>query len=320
MVVIVEEEVRKESSAMITGLIRASIGPLAGDGLNEAFGLAIGLRAVGFGEEMFEAEFMTGGGEEFGAVGRAAVGKETLDLDAMSLVEVDSLMESVKNARDGFIGQEAGKGEAGMIVNGDVKAFDAGAAIAQGAIAGGADAGAREAAQFLDVEVKELAGRGTFVAHDRGFWRFESGETMKAVAAQDAGERGFGKSEDGEDLSVGAALPAQGQDVGDEPGAGSARLTSGDRGAVLKLERKTGFAGAGEPATNRSFADVIGRCDRAQGEVGRGEMSDHFGSHLWSESGISVHVVRGVWRLVWYSSTTSLPDPCRADNLLKHDT
>jgi hypothetical protein len=33
------------------------------------FGLAIGLRAVRFGEEMLDAELVTGGGEEFGAIG-----------------------------------------------------------------------------------------------------------------------------------------------------------------------------------------------------------------------------------------------------------
>ena len=201
-----------------------------------------------------------------------------------------------------------------------METFEAGARVAEGAIAGGAGARACEAAQLLDVEVEEVAGMIAFVALGRGFGRFESSETMEAVAAQDAGERGFGNSEHGEDLGVGAALSAQSQDVSDELGAGFARLSPRNRGAVLKLERKTGFAGTGEPATNRSFTDVIGRGDRAQGEVGRGQMSDHFGSHFWSESGISVHVVRGVWRLVWYSSTTSLHDRRSADNLLKHDT
>ena len=39
---------------MITRLIGASISPLAGDGLDEAFGLAIGLWAVRFGKGVFE--------------------------------------------------------------------------------------------------------------------------------------------------------------------------------------------------------------------------------------------------------------------------
>ena len=74
MEVIVMKVVGKEGSSMGTGVIRTSIGPLAGDGLDEAFGLAVGLRAIGFGEEVSEAEFMAGGSEEFGAIGGAAIG------------------------------------------------------------------------------------------------------------------------------------------------------------------------------------------------------------------------------------------------------
>ena len=50
MIVIIEEEVRKVSGAVIAGLIATGISPFASDGLNEAFGLAIGLRTVRFGK------------------------------------------------------------------------------------------------------------------------------------------------------------------------------------------------------------------------------------------------------------------------------
>ena len=63
MIVIVEKEVRKISSAVPTGLIGPGISPLASDGLDEALGLTIGLRTIGSGEEMFEAELAAGGGE-----------------------------------------------------------------------------------------------------------------------------------------------------------------------------------------------------------------------------------------------------------------
>jgi hypothetical protein len=55
--------------AVITGVVGAGVSPLAGEGLDEAFGLAVGLRAIGFGEEMFEAEIFAGAGKEIGAVG-----------------------------------------------------------------------------------------------------------------------------------------------------------------------------------------------------------------------------------------------------------
>ena len=53
--VIVMEVVREVSSAMAARVIRASIGPLAGDGLDEAFGLAVGLRSIRSGKGVFEA-------------------------------------------------------------------------------------------------------------------------------------------------------------------------------------------------------------------------------------------------------------------------
>jgi len=44
-VVVVEEE-REAGGAVVGGFIGTAVGPFAGDGLDEAFGLAIGLRAI----------------------------------------------------------------------------------------------------------------------------------------------------------------------------------------------------------------------------------------------------------------------------------
>ncbi len=59
---------RKEGSSMVPGGIGTCLSPSASDGLDEAFGLAVGLGAIGFGEEMLEAQLVAGGGEEFGAI------------------------------------------------------------------------------------------------------------------------------------------------------------------------------------------------------------------------------------------------------------
>jgi hypothetical protein len=108
MEVIVMKIGGKEGSSVVAGVIRTGIGPLAGDGLDEAFGLAVGLRAIGFGEEMFEAELVAGGGEEFGAIGGAAIGEELLDGDAVSGVEAEGLVQSVEHAL-GCFGQGGDK-------------------------------------------------------------------------------------------------------------------------------------------------------------------------------------------------------------------
>ena len=67
-IVVVEIE-WEEGSALVRGVVRTRISPLTSEGLDEAFGFAVGLRAIGFGEEMFEAQLLAGGGKEFGAVG-----------------------------------------------------------------------------------------------------------------------------------------------------------------------------------------------------------------------------------------------------------
>ena len=75
---------------------------------------------------------------------------------------------------------------------------------------------------------------GVFIAGDHRAW-IQSGEALEAVAAQNAGDGGLADGDHGEDLGVGAALTAQGDDVGFQFGFGSARLTMWDRRTVVEL-------------------------------------------------------------------------------------
>jgi hypothetical protein len=111
MEVIVMEIEREERGAVVTGVVRAGISPLASDGLDEAFGLAIGLRTIGSSEEMADAQLVAGSGEELGAISRAAIGEDALDEDAVSLVEGDGLMEGGEDAGSFFIGKKAGESQ-----------------------------------------------------------------------------------------------------------------------------------------------------------------------------------------------------------------
>jgi len=182
---------REEGGAVVTGVVRAGIGPLAGDGLDEALGLAIGLGSVGPGEAMLEAELVTSLGEELGAIGRAAVSEDALDVDAMRLVESNGLVEGGEDAGSFFIWEEGGESQAGMIIDGDVEGLDTGAGIAMGTIASGANAGLMKAAQLFNIQMKEFAWRGAFVAHDRRFRGIESGQAIEAMTLKDAGKGSF---------------------------------------------------------------------------------------------------------------------------------
>lgn len=318
--VIVVKIVGKKGSTVETGVIGSGISPFAGDGLDEALGLAVGLGSIRSGEEMFEAELPAGGRKEFGAISGTAIGEDALDRDAMSFIEADGLLESVQHAGSFFIGKQTSEGEAGMIVNGHMEGLDAGARVALSPIAGGTHPGVREAAQLLDVEVKELAGMVAFVADDGRFWRLQRREAIEMMAAQHAGESGFGDGQNHPDLGIGTTFAAQLHDPGFELRTGPARLVMRHAGAIGQAGRKPAFLGAGQPSSDSLLAHTKGRRGGAPRQVLRSKNKSHFGSHQRSECGISVHVVRGVWRWVWYSSTTSLHDRRSADNLLKHDT
>ena len=290
MEVIIMKVVGKEGGAVVAGVIGTGIGPLTRDGLDEAFGLTVGLGAIGFGEEMLEAELMAGGGEGFGAIGGAAIGEDLLDFDSVSGIEADGLLQSVEDAGSPFVWEQTSEGEAGMVVDGDVETFDAGAWVTGGAIAGGADAGAREATELLDVEVEELAGEVAFVTLGGRFGRFESGETIEMMAAQDAGESGLGDGQDHQDLSIGTALAAEGEDLSFELGAGLARLGKRSGGVIVQALREPSLLGAGEPATNGLLADTESNGGGAQGEAELGVLKSHLSAGERSQSGVSVHV------------------------------
>lgn len=225
-IVVVEVAVEK-GSAVFAGVVRASISPLAGDGLDEAFGLAVGLRTIGSGEEVVQAQLVAGLGKEFGAVSGAAIGEDLLDADAVSLVEGDGLLERSQDAGGLFIWEKAGKSEAGMVVDGDVQTFDAGTRIAMGTVPRGAHAGLMKPAQLFNIKMQEFAWRGALVTDDWGFGWFEGTEAVEAVTLEDAGKGGFGDGQDHEDLRVGTALAAEREDLSFELGRGFTWLMQG---------------------------------------------------------------------------------------------
>jgi len=76
---------------------------------------------------------------------------------------------------------------------------------------------------------------------------------------------------------------------------------------------------------NEPFADgFIGDAESGGGGAHRGATGEvvvnQFGSHERGQCGISVHSVRVGWLAVESLTTRPLPEPSRADNVLKHDT
>jgi hypothetical protein len=273
--VIVVKVVGKISSAMVAGVIGTGVSPFSCDGLDEALSLAVGLRTAGPGEGVFESQFPAGLGEESGAVGGASVGEHPINFDVVSLVESNCLPESVEHAGSFLVGKKAGKGEAGVIVDGNMQALHSGAWIAHGAVARGSDAGTLKTAQFLDVEVEKLSGSGTLVADDGRPGSFERREPVEPVAAEHAGERGFGNRRDHQDLRIGAALF---EHLGFQVRAGLLRLAQRSGGTVMKARWKPFFPGALEPGANGLLRDRVGSRRFAQGAVELEVLPSHLGS------------------------------------------
>ena len=189
--IVVMEVEREERGAVSTGVVGASVSPLASKGLNEAFGFAVGLRAIGSSEEMADAQLVAGSGEEFGAVGGAAVGEDALDEDAMSLVKSDGLMEGGQDAGSFFIGKKTGESQAGVVIDGDVEGLDAGARITMRTLAGGADAGLVKAAQLFNIKMKEIPWGIAFVAPDRRLGRIEGSQAVETMTLEDTRKGSF---------------------------------------------------------------------------------------------------------------------------------
>jgi hypothetical protein len=148
-----------------------------------------------------------------------------LDLNAVSLVKGDGLVESGEDAGNFFIWKETGKGETGMVIDGDVEGLDPGAWIAVGTIAGGANAGLKKTAKLFNIKMKEFAWRGAFVTEDGRLRGIESGEAVEAVTLKDAGKGSFRDGKDHKDLSVGTTLFAESEDLSFELRSRLARLT-----------------------------------------------------------------------------------------------
>ena len=106
--------------------VMANVGPLAQSGLDEAFRLAVGAGSVRTGEAVLDAELEAGGAEVSRAIAGAVVGEQAADGDAVLGIEGDGGAQEGDGGFGLLVGQHAGEGEAGGIVDGDMQGLPAG--------------------------------------------------------------------------------------------------------------------------------------------------------------------------------------------------
>ena len=88
------------------------VSPLAQGSLDEALGLAISLRRVGFGADVFEAKPVAELAESKGLITGAIVGHDALDLDAETFVVGESSLKESGGAMLSLADHDLGEGEA----------------------------------------------------------------------------------------------------------------------------------------------------------------------------------------------------------------
>ncbi len=146
--------------------VMANVGPLAQGSLDKAFGLAVGARSVRAGEAVLDAELEAGGAELSGAIAGAVVREQAADGDAVLGEEGDGGAQEGDRGFTLLVGQHAGEGEAGVIVDGDVQSLPAGELRAAAATAVAPNGDLLIAGHALDIEMEQVAGSGMLVAHD----------------------------------------------------------------------------------------------------------------------------------------------------------
>ena len=103
---------------------RASVGPGVGpltlEGLDEAFGLAVGPGRVGTGPQVADSELVAELGVVSRDVRRAVVGHDLLDVNALASEPGDGSTEEADGGLASFVGQDLDVGEACGVIDADV--------------------------------------------------------------------------------------------------------------------------------------------------------------------------------------------------------
>jgi hypothetical protein len=144
------------SASLIGGLIGARIGPLSQCCLDEALGLAVGARAVGPGIAMLESQASAQAAKAPGLVTGAVVGEHPPEANAEACVVAQCLEQGPAGALARLVRMERAEGHAGVIVNGHMDVFPAGARRVLTPVACDAVTGLAKAPELFDIQVQQI--------------------------------------------------------------------------------------------------------------------------------------------------------------------
>jgi len=162
-----------------------AIGPFPQSRLDKTFGLAVSSGSVGTGEEMAELELLEAAAKMPAAIAAAVVGHDAANGDGEGSEVIEGGTQEGERGAVRLVGEQAGEGDAGVIVDSDVEILPAGAGAAartQGMVA---KLGTLKAAKSFDVEMEQASGLGVLVASGRRSG-IESAQAVESKTAQDA--------------------------------------------------------------------------------------------------------------------------------------
>lgn len=116
MVVVVKPAVEL-TAALGLGGVAAGVGPAVGQGAVEAFDLPVGLRPIGPGALVPDAELVAGVSPQVRAVRAAVVGQDPLNGHPACVEPLDGPNEDRGGGEGGFVVVDLGVGDAGMVVD-----------------------------------------------------------------------------------------------------------------------------------------------------------------------------------------------------------
>jgi len=223
--------------------------------LNEALGLAVGLRPIGSDAHMSQGQAIAGLGEVLRDVARGVVGHHGLDSDTLAGKPGECTLEESHRGAFSLVGQDLDVGEAGGIVDTDVDILPAYTPSPVSLVAGDATPDAPDLAELLDIEVQELAGIAPAIALYGRWWWVQGPEFPKPMVLEDASDRRAWQAQSCRDLGADSALSTQRQDLIRRRVGGLGRHSPRARRAILERFRAC-LTIASQPLVGRALAQA----------------------------------------------------------------
>jgi len=241
--VVVPEPAVKGSRTFGAGAVDGAVRPAVGEGADEALGFAVGLRPVGAGAVVADAELAAGERVDLGHVAGAVVGEDRLDGYAVAGKEHARSVQEGGRGCGFLIVEDLGVGESAVVVDGDVDVLPADGAAKPTAVIAAAPvevlaaehmfaSAALDPAELLDVDVYELARPRALVTHR--LLEPEPAKPAKSEPGQDPRHRRERHPQRLGDLSGGKAQSTKLDDRFDPIGGRSISDPSGSRRAIAK--------------------------------------------------------------------------------------